>query len=100
MILSYCATDFDNPLTREWALLTVRNACADNSFVQDYIDSLKPQNITIEDEQLKAKGMQVELNQQTGKFKVTINPSNENKTNETNETHEEKVVEINDKIET
>eukprot|EP01038_Epipyxis_sp_PR26KG_P004755 gene4755-6667_t len=69
VVLSHCATDFQNPIAREWALLCVRNACENNLLNQEYIESLKPQDIKIQDEEMKAKGLHVEMDKSTGKFK-------------------------------
>lgn len=74
VVLSHCATDFSNPLAREWALLCTRNAAEGNIANQDFIDSLRPQSVSIQDEKMKQQGMNVELNPQTGKFKFTQTP--------------------------
>jgi hypothetical protein len=68
VLLCFCGTDFDNPFTREWALLAVRNACENNLENQRFIDSLQPQEISIQSEELKKLGMQVKMSGQTGKF--------------------------------
>lgn len=68
-VLSHCATDFENPLAREWALLCVRNACEGNEANQHFIEELRPQDVKIQNEEMKRQGYKVELNSQTGKFK-------------------------------
>jgi hypothetical protein len=68
MVLSYCATDFDNPLSREWALLTIRNACEENARVQEFVSSLQPQQV-LQDELMREHGVSVEMDPASGKFK-------------------------------
>jgi ataxin-10 len=65
--LACCGTDFDNPFCREWALFCIRNACEGNTSNLAFIDSLKPQEI-IQDEELTAQGIKIEIDPQTGKF--------------------------------
>ncbi len=69
VVLSHCATDFANPLAREWALLCTRNACADCVPNQEYIESLRPQGVSIQDEEMKARGLEVQMTD-TGKFQL------------------------------
>lgn len=69
LVLSHCATDFDNPLEREWALLCVRNACEGCVANQEFISSLQPQGV-IQDETLKERGISVNFNASTGKFTI------------------------------
>ena len=66
-VLGYCATDFSNPLAREWALLTVRNACENNETNQRFIESLQPQGV-VQDESLRSRGISVEMDPLSGKF--------------------------------
>lgn len=73
VVLNHCVTDFENPLAREWGLMTVRNACEGNEKVQAYVDTLKPQGAVIEDPKLREAGLQVEIDSMTGKFKFTQN---------------------------
>jgi hypothetical protein len=47
----------------------VRNACEGHADNQSFIDSLRPQEVVIQDERLKAHGVKVEMNPETGKFK-------------------------------
>jgi hypothetical protein len=68
-VLSHCGTDFDNPISREWALLCVRNATEGHAANQRFIHCLQPQEMVIQDEKLKAQGLKVEVNTETGKFK-------------------------------
>jgi hypothetical protein len=67
-LLNRCATDFDNPTAREWALLAVRNACEGCEQNQAYIQSLTLGGVELQDEALKAEGYSVRL--QNGKFSV------------------------------
>eukprot|EP01034_Spumella_vulgaris_P022020 gene22020-28114_t len=69
-VLSHCVTDFSNPLAREWALFATRNACADCLENQEYIESLRPQNISVQDADMKAQGLEVEMSSETGKFRL------------------------------
>lgn len=68
-MLSHCGTDFENPISREWALLCVRNACENHPGNQQFIHELQPQETVIQDEKLRAQGLKVEINKETGKFK-------------------------------
>ena len=73
-VLSHCATDFHNPISREWALLCVRNACDNHLGNQSFIQELRPQEVVIQDEKLKEQGLRVEMNTETGQFKfIDIN---------------------------
>ncbi|CAE7673154.1 CTR86, partial [Symbiodinium microadriaticum] len=60
VVLSFCATDFDNPLCREYALMCVRNLCEGNAGNQQYISDLKPQQI-VQDELMASHGLSVEI---------------------------------------
>lgn len=66
-VLSLCGTDFHNPLSREWAILCVRNACADNIANQSFVDSLRPKGAIVDD-RLAAMGVTVQINAETGQF--------------------------------
>jgi hypothetical protein len=66
-VLSHCATDFDNPLSREWALMCVRNACEGHARNQRFIDALRPQQV-LQDDALQASGIRVEIDPATGRF--------------------------------
>ena len=59
-VLSHCGTDFSNPLSREWALFCVKNACEDNEENVNFINSLKPTKV-FQHAALEARGIQVEL---------------------------------------
>lgn len=74
-VLSHCGTDFENPISREWALLCVRNACEGHVGNQQFIEDLRPQEAVIQDDKLKAQGMKVEMNPTTGKFKFVQSTS-------------------------
>lgn len=65
-VLPRCATRFDNPLEREWALVCVRNACEGCDANQRFVESLQPQGARVLDEKL---GIEVELCPSTGTFK-------------------------------
>ena len=69
IILLNCTTDFNNPMSREWALMTVRNACAGNIANQEFIEDLKCKNV-VQSEFLTERGLNVELDARTGKFHV------------------------------
>jgi hypothetical protein len=69
IVLVNCTTDFNNPLSREWALLCTRNACAGNMKNQAFIEELKLQNVTQSDV-LTEQGLDVKLDTATGKFHV------------------------------
>ena len=63
LLLSCCATDFENPLAREWALMSVRNCCEGNIKNQEYIDSLKVQGVV-----QGMNGVNIDIDTKTGKF--------------------------------
>ena len=63
LLLASCATDFDNPLAREWALMSIRNCCEGNTTNQDYIDGLKVQGVV-----QGMNGVNIDINTKTGKF--------------------------------
>ena len=66
-MLSNCVTDFDNPLSREWALICVRNACEDNELNQKFINDLNLVGV-IQDEVLSQQGIRVDINPLEGKL--------------------------------
>lgn len=68
-VLNFCATDFDNPLSREWALMAIRNACEGHSPTQEFISGLQPQGV-IEDEMMRRMGLSVEVDPSSGRFKI------------------------------
>jgi hypothetical protein len=67
VVLSFCATDFDNPLCREFALMCVRNLCEGNASNQRFISELRPQEV-LQDESLAKQGITVEIDPLSGKF--------------------------------
>ena len=69
-MLVNCSTDFKNPLSREWALLAIRNACAGNDANQQYIENLKAQKVVYKSEAIDESGISVEMNQ-SGRVDVT-----------------------------
>ena len=57
VVLPLCATDLENPLAREWAMLCMRNVCEGNMQNQAFVESLQPQgNYEVRDEAMKAAG--------------------------------------------
>ena len=70
-VLSHCGTDFANPLSREWALFCIRNACENNQENLAFIHSLKPQEV-LQDDSLQAQGIKVTIDPQTGKFGFSV----------------------------
>lgn len=68
VILSYCVTDFENPLCREYALMCIRNLCEGNLENQRFIESLQPQQV-LQDETLLAQGIRIEMDPLSGRFK-------------------------------
>lgn len=69
-VLNHCSTNFDIPLGREWALLCIRNACEGNIENQQFIEQLKPQDVTLQDEKLKNMGYKVKFDQAKQKFNI------------------------------
>ena len=70
-VLPLCATNFDAPLLREWALLCVRNACEGCEENQKYVASLQPQGeAMIQDDALREAGLQVIFDEGTKKFRL------------------------------
>ena len=67
LVLSHCGTDFKNPLSREWALFCVKNACENNQESFRFINELRPQEI-IQDQALRDRGIRVEIDPHTGRF--------------------------------
>lgn len=78
-MLSHCATDFGHPVSREWALLCVRNACEAHTGNQTFIQELRPQEVVIQDEKLREQGLRVEMNTETGQFKFINTNTKDNK---------------------
>jgi ataxin-10 len=68
-VLSNCVFDPLCPGVREWALWAVRNLCEGNLGVQERIRSLRPSS-ELQDEALRALGKRIELDQQTGRFRL------------------------------
>lgn len=69
VVLPLCATDFDAPLAREWALLCVRNACEGSRKNQSYVQSLQPQgDAIIQDEAMREAGISVAFDSASNKF--------------------------------
>jgi hypothetical protein len=87
-LLQHCATDFENPLAREWALLAVRNLCEESEEARNRIDSLRPQKVVqlsgetagnldemgeeniLQEEAFRKTGLSVQLDPRTGKLIV------------------------------
>jgi hypothetical protein len=69
LVLPHCATNFDSPMTREWALLVIRHACEGNETSQSYVSELVPQGkMVLKDEDMVAAGITVEMDLATNKF--------------------------------
>ena len=68
VVLQNCSTDFENPLSREWGLLCIRNACSGNLANQSFIESLKFEKIVDDGGILAATGVSIEMDTTTGKF--------------------------------
>jgi hypothetical protein len=71
-VLSNCVFNPSCPGVREWALWAVRNLCEGNSSVQERIRSLRPSK-ELQDDALRAAGQRMELDQQTGQFRLVSN---------------------------
>jgi hypothetical protein len=67
-VLQNCSTDFENPLSREWALLCIRNACSGNLANQLFIENLKFEKVVDDGGVLAATGVSIEMDTKTGKF--------------------------------
>ena len=61
--------DEENPFVREYALWAVRNLCEGNEEIQSSISSLRASG-TVHSPELQAKGLQIKLDDVTGKPKV------------------------------
>ena len=70
-VLPRCATRFDNPLEREWALVCVRNACEGCEANQQFVQDLQPQGAKVLGP--NSAGIQVEINPSTGPFRFKQN---------------------------
>jgi hypothetical protein len=57
-------------------LLCVRNACEGNELNQNFVDSLQPQEVLIQNEEWKKQGIKVELDKKSGKFNITADKEN------------------------
>jgi Spinocerebellar ataxia type 10 protein domain len=77
VVLSHCVTDFRNPLAREWALMCVRNACEGSEKNQAYVAGLVPQGVFV-DEELRSKGIRVEIDPSRGKFTIGVEDGSSN----------------------
>lgn len=69
LVLSLCATDVHRPLRREWALICMRNACADCQSNQNAVEALTLQGVTVVNEQLKKSGLQVKFDKSNGSIR-------------------------------
>ncbi|EKX54895.1 hypothetical protein GUITHDRAFT_149898 [Guillardia theta CCMP2712] len=70
LILQASNMDENNPFSREWSILAVRNLCEGNEANQEIIAGIKPKEVASIPQELKDKGMQVELDKSTGKVKL------------------------------
>jgi Holliday junction resolvasome RuvABC endonuclease subunit len=73
-VLSFSVTDIEIPLTREWALLSIRNLCEESEEIRNYIQSLKPQEVVLEDEFLSKIKADIQLDPNTGKLLFNKKP--------------------------
>ena len=70
LILSQCQVDYKSPLAREWALWAVRNLCQGSEVARNAIQELKA-CAAVDSEELRRAGVKVELDEVTGKLKVS-----------------------------
>jgi ataxin-10 len=70
IILSYCATDFENVFSREWALFCIRNCCENCFENQHFIENLKFQDINIVNKEMLDKNMKINFDFKKGKFQL------------------------------
>ena len=83
LLLSCCATDFENPLAREWALMTIRNCCLGNIRNQEFIESLKVQGVVPLD---NSAGVSIDIDTKTGKFQFKKDNNNGDNNDNNNNT--------------
>ena len=69
-VLAHCTFDPSSPGVREWALLAMRNLCEHSNDVRERIRNLGSGESVLQDEELKAEGLQVVLDHKTGTFEV------------------------------
>lgn len=70
LILSQCQLDPSSPFVREWGLWAMRNLCCGNVAVQERITNLDVKTSVV-NEALAAQQQQVELDKNTGRWKLT-----------------------------
>jgi ataxin-10 len=73
VVLAFCATDFENPLCREFALMCVRNLCEGNRETQRLIESLQPQQV-LQDDALLRQGIRLDIDPLSGRFSFSQTP--------------------------
>jgi hypothetical protein len=71
-LLQYCVTDFTNPLTREWALLVIRNLCECSDEIVETVKSLKPQKLWQETVDETVQNLQVDVSLDIEKEKLIL----------------------------
>ena len=69
-MLAQCKWDRASPLAREWGLWAVRNLCEGCPAAQEAIQQLQLCT-TVESEELRSMGMRLELDQASGKLRMT-----------------------------
>ncbi|CAL0328483.1 unnamed protein product [Lupinus luteus] len=75
-VVDQCVTDDDNPFLREWGIWTMRNMLEGNTENQRIVSELKLQG-SADVPEISALGLQVEVDQRTGRAKLVNIPSNE-----------------------
>lgn len=76
-LLQHCATDFTNPLCREWALLGIQAFTSRSIKAREILTQLQPKGI-IEDEGLREAGLRARLDHATGRVVVEKTSGEEN----------------------
>ena len=75
LVLQLSATDFTNPLRREWALMCVRNACGGNDANQEYINKITLQKVEVVNQGLRESGLSVDVDPVSGKVRFNHDSS-------------------------
>eukprot|EP00960_Hanusia_phi_P005968 172455-Hanusia_phi.AAC.3 len=70
LILEGTNIDDNNPFSREWSVLAVRNLCEGNEQNQRIIAGIQPQQVASVPQELRDRGINVTLDNSTGKVKV------------------------------
>lgn len=69
LVLAQCQVDIDSPMAREWGLWAVRNVCEGSEAARKALSELKASE-AVDNEELRRAGLQVTLDDATGKVKV------------------------------